>query len=143
VTAVPPILPNHMFESTYRPRIVKARKNTGLDNTAGDTCASGYAIGENGVERSYHTQNLSSSSEGGIVQNMPGEARVLFMGTFNFSKERSRHFDYIAENTGRPNSLGNQSQNNCMLLRSSQHAVPSSIALDYHCLEQSMKTNIF
>lgn len=129
MTAVPSIFPNHRVESTYRPRIVKARKNTGLDNTAGDTCASGYAIGEDGVERLYHAQNLSSSSEGGIVQNMPGEARVLFMGTFNFSKERSRYSDYIAENTGRPNTLGNQSQDNCMLLRSSRHAVPSSTAL--------------
>jgi hypothetical protein len=139
---VPPIFPNHRAESTYRPRIVKARKSTGLDNTAGDTYASGYAIGEDGVGSSYHNENQSSLSEDGIVQNMPGEARVLFMGTFNFSRNCSRHFDYITENTGRPNDLGNQSQDNCMLLQRSRHAVPSSAGLDYLQIKQPMKTTI-
>lgn len=83
MTIVPPIFPNHWAEFTYRPRIVKARKSTGLDNTAGDTCASGYALGEDGVGTLYHNRNQSSSAEGGIVQNMPGEARVLFHGNFH------------------------------------------------------------
>lgn len=142
MTTVPPVFPNHGLKATYRPRIVKARKSTGLDNTAGDTCASGYAIGEDGVGRVYHTTNHSSSSEGGIVQNMPGEARVRSLGLLIFSKDCPRHYDYFTENTGRPNTLGNQSQDNCMLLRRSQHAVPSSIELDPSCLKQTMKTKI-
>lgn len=142
MTAVPPIFPNHMLKSTYRPRIVKARKSTGLDNTAGDTCASGYAIGEDGVGRLCHNQNHSSPFEGGIVLNMPGEARVLLMGTFTGSKDCSRVPDYIAENTGRPNKLGNQSQDNCMLLRCSRHVVPSSKDLDFLPMKQTMKTKI-
>jgi hypothetical protein len=139
VTKVPPIFPNHRFKSTYRPRIFKARKSTGLDNTAGDTGASGYVIGEDGVGSSYHKNNQSSPSEDGIVQNMPDEARVLFMGTFDSSRVCSRHSDYIAENIGRPNNLGNQPQDNCMLLRRSQRVVPSSTGLDYLKIYQPMK----
>ncbi len=86
MTAVPPIFPNLMLKSTYRPRIVKARKCTGLDNTAGDTGASGYAIGEDGVGSSYHKNNQSSPSENGIVQNMPDEARVSTHGIFHSSE---------------------------------------------------------
>ena len=127
---MPPIFPNHRVEYTYRPHIVKARKNTGLDNTAGDTCASGYAIGEDGVGSLYHDKYHSSSSEGGIVQNMTGEARGTDMGSFIFLKEGSRLFDYITENTGRPNDLGTQPQDNCMHSHCSRHPVPPSIELD-------------
>lgn len=140
MTIVPPIFPNLVLESTYRPRIVKARKSTGLDNTAGDTGASGYAIGEDGVGSLYHKNNQSSPSEDGIVQNMPDEARVLLMGSFILPKDCSRVPDYIAENIGRPNDLGNQPQDNCMLLRRSQRVVPSSTALDYLKIDQPMKT---
>jgi len=139
VTTVPPIFPNHRLESTYRPRIVKARKSTGLDNTAGDTCASGYAIGEDGVGSLCHKNNQSSPSEDGIVQNMPGEARALLMGSFIVPKDCSRVPDYIAENTGRLNDLGNQPQDNCMLLRRSQHVVPSSTGLYYLKIYQPME----
>jgi hypothetical protein len=139
VTKVPPIFPNHRFKSTYRPRIVKARKSTGLDNTAGDTGASGYVIGEDGVGSSYHKNNQSSPSEDGIVQNMPDEARVLLMGSFRVPKDCSRVPDYIAENIGRPNNLGNQPQDNCMLLRRSQRVVPSSTGLYYLKIYQPMK----
>lgn len=140
MTFVPPIFPNHRDKSMYRPRIVKARKSTGLDNTAGDTCASGYAIGEDGVESLYHDQYHSSSSEGGIVQNMTGEARGTDMGSF-ILKGCSRLFDYITENTGRPNNLGTQSQDNCMHSHCSRHPVPPSIELDYLQFLKMMKSN--
>lgn len=126
MASVPPIFPNHRDKSTYRPPFVKARKGTGLDKTAGDTGASGYAIGEDGVESLCHNQNYLSSFEGGIVQNMTGEARGTDMGSFVFLKEGSRLFDYFTDNTGRPNNLGTQSQDNCMHSQSSRHPVPSS-----------------
>lgn len=141
VTFVPPIFPNHRDKSTYRPRIVKMRKSTGLDNTAGDTGASGYAIGEDGVGSLYHDQKHSSSSEGGIVQNMTGEARGKDMGSFGFQKGCSCSSDYITENTGRPNNLGIQSQDNCMHSHCSRHPVPSSIELDSLQFLKMMKSN--
>ena len=141
MTIVPPIFPNHRDKSTYRPRIVKARKSIGLDNTPGDTCASGYAIGENGVERLFHDQKHSSSSEGGIVQNMTGEARGTDMGSLILLKDGSRLFDYITENTGRLNNLGTQSQDNCMHSHCSRHPVPSSIELDSLHQLNKMKSN--
>ena len=141
MTSVPPIFPNHRTESTYRPRIVKARKSTGLDNSAGDTCASGYAIGENGVGRLCYNQQYASSSEDGIVRNMTGEAHGKNMGSFRILEDGSRSFDYIMENTGRPNNLGTQSQNNCMNSCCSRHPVPSSIELAYYFQTVKIKSN--
>jgi hypothetical protein len=61
---------------------------------------------------------------------MSSEARDPLMGTPPFvSGSASRYLDYIAENTGRSNTLGTQSQDNCMLMRSSQHMVPFSAGL--------------
>jgi hypothetical protein len=122
-----PTRPNRRGKSTYRPRIVKARKTTGLDNPAGDTCASGYAIRADRVVWSHSSVSQARPFEGGIVQNVPSEARVTDMGIPE--KGGSRLSDYFADNTGRPNRLGNQSQDNCMLSRRSQHVIPSSNGL--------------
>jgi hypothetical protein len=140
MASVPTISPNRRGKSTHRPRIVKARKCTGLDNTAGATFASGYAIGGDGVGSLCHIKFSSeptSPSEGGIVQNVPDEARVLLMGPLCFWGGCPRVPDYFAENIGRPNNLGNQSQDNCMLSRRSQHKVPSSNGFVFKsCIEQ-------
>lgn len=136
MASVHPTSPNRERQCTYRPRFVKARKSTGLDKPAGDTYSSVYAIRADVVESVIHSSSIDkkpSLSEDGIVQNMPSEARVLLIDPSDLSEERISAPDYFAENTGRPNSLGNQSQDNCMLLRRSQRMVPSSIGLGLYC----------
>jgi hypothetical protein len=88
-----------------------------------------------------YCQKKSTTSEGGIVRNMTGEARGTDMGSFIFLKEGSRLFDYFTENTGRPNNLGTQSQDNCMQSRCSRHPVPPSIELDYIQFTKQKKLN--
>lgn len=130
--SVDTISPNRIGKSTYRPQIVKTRKNTGLDNPPGDTFAAGYAIGGDSVVShcaDLHELLPKSPSEGGIVQNVPSEARVAVMEPLK--RGYSRISDYFAENTGRQNKSGNQSQDNCMLMRCSQHVIPSSNRLDF------------
>jgi hypothetical protein len=113
-----------------RPQFVKTWKSIGLDKRAGTAHAPRYAIAGRGVSGVYHTIPLCSSpTEDGIVQNMPSEARVLFMGPLAYRRGCTRHFDYFTDNTGRPNTLGNQPQDNCMPLRRSQRMVPSSTGL--------------
>lgn len=129
MTSVPTPSPARIRKYTRCPRFVKTRNCTGLDKPPGTAYVSGYAIRGRGVVTVYHTMApCSSPTEGGIVQNMPSEARVEFMGSFR-PKDYTRSPDYFTDNTGRLNLLGNQSQDNCMLSRSSQRMVPSSIGL--------------
>lgn len=124
--------PARIAKYTRRPRFVKARKSTGLDKSPGVAYVPGYASrGKCGAVHSIIQILLPSPTEGGIVQNMPSEARVLFMGPLDFLRGNTRVPDYFAENTGRPNKLGNQPQDNCMLLRRSQRMIPSSKGLGF------------
>jgi len=121
VASVPTIFPARARKCMWCPRLVKVREEPDLDKTAGTTYSSGYAIREDGMV-AVGADHCASPIEGGTVQNMPCEARGLFMERDVSQRRGLRGPDYIAETTGRPNTLGTQPQDNCMLLRSSRHA---------------------
>jgi hypothetical protein len=123
VCAMNPIFPNRNRKSTRRPRLVKTRK-AGLDKPPVLAYCSAYAIGGDGVGNVQHSLfAIMSLFEDGTVQNMPCEARALLMEAWGQNTPRSTSGFLITLRIPQVDLtvLGNQPQDNCLLMRSSQH----------------------